>query len=90
MITVEKEFDDEEYTLKASFDIDTLASAVGCPAQYAGALHGRMSAAINSCVCIETGLDHSPTPFEYEMLEAEALKEVANHKKHYQPRSWEY
>jgi hypothetical protein len=89
MITAELFFDDEGYTLKATFDIDSLAHAVGCPTQYAGSMHGQMSCAINSCVCVETGLEHSPSSFEYEMLEAEALKEVANRKRHYEPRSWE-
>lgn len=76
MITVTKEFDDEGYTLRATFDVDSMAHAVGCPAEHASQFAGQYCVELHECVCVETGMEHEPTSFEYDQLTASVMEEI--------------
>jgi len=77
MITVEKYFDDEGYTLRATFDVDSMANAIGCPIEHAGQFSGQFCVELTSCTCVETGEEHKPSSFEYEILTEAVMEEIA-------------
>jgi len=76
MITTTRYFDDDEIELSATFTVDSMASAIGCEPEHAGAYRGQYVLEIQSCVNTSTRKEHDPSAWQLEKLEQSALKQI--------------
>ena len=86
MITATVEFDG--LTLEAEFQADSMADAIGCPAEHAGQFAGQICLELHSCINADTGAEHKPTPEQFEALQDEALKNIARPREIEPARGW--
>lgn len=77
MITVEKFLDDIGRTIRAKFEIESLADAIGCEPHERASLAGQCVCEPMSFVDADTGEEFEPDAWSYEILTREAMKEAA-------------
>ena len=76
VITVIEYFPDDDIELSATFTVDSMANAIGCPVELASRYIGTFNLELQRCVNTSTRKEHDPSAWQLEKLEQSALKQI--------------